>query len=150
MLGCEKCDVTFDGKKVICESGENKDKCVTLADISTASMCGNDIALSVTNTHTSPNSQPPFMVGAQELEVDLLTRKSRVVTNEANVDSATPVKTHLIHNHNSKKKQQKTKKKNSQVSAVLLSMTHVLIVEHLLILTLQEYRQRVVSYRELE
>ena len=50
MLGCEKCDVTFDGKKVICESGENKDKCVTLADISTASMCGNDIALSVTNT----------------------------------------------------------------------------------------------------
>ena len=46
MLGCEKCDVTFDGKKV-CESGENKDKCVTLADISTASMCGNDIALSV-------------------------------------------------------------------------------------------------------
>ena len=27
---------------------------------------GNDIALSVTNTHTSPISPPPFMVGAAE------------------------------------------------------------------------------------
>lgn len=95
MLGCEKCDVTFDGKKVICESGENKDKCVTLADISTASMCGNDIALSVTNTHTSPISPPPFMVGAAEVEVDLLTGESRVVEYDACVDCGTPVNPNL-------------------------------------------------------
>ena len=95
MLGCEKCDVTFDGKKVICESGENKDKCVTLADISTASMCANDIALSVTNTHTSPISPPPFMVGAAEVEVDLLTGESRVVEYDACVDCGTPVNPNL-------------------------------------------------------
>lgn len=87
--------ITFDGKKVICESGENKDKCVTLADISTASMCGNDIALSVTNTHTSPISPPPFMVGAAEVEVDLLTGESRVVEYDACVDCGTPVNPNL-------------------------------------------------------
>ena len=95
MLGCEKCDVTFDGKKVICESGENKDKCVTLADISTASMCGNDIALSVTNTHTSPISPPPFMAGAAEIEVDLETGKITPINYVAAVDCGTVINTNL-------------------------------------------------------
>ena len=58
-------------------------------------MCGNDIALSVTNTHTSPISPPPFMVGAAEVEVDLLTGESRVVEYDACVDCGTPVNPNL-------------------------------------------------------
>ena len=95
ILGCNKCDVKFDGSKVICESGNNKDKGVTLADIATASMCGNDISLSVTNTHSSPISPPPFMVGAAEVEVDLLTGESHIVEYDACVDCGTPVNPNL-------------------------------------------------------
>ena len=95
ILGCNKCDVKFDGSKVICESGNNKDKSVTLADIATASMCGNDISLSVTNTHSSPISPPPFMVGAAEVEVDLLTGESHIVEYDACVDCGTPVNPNL-------------------------------------------------------
>ena len=92
ILGCNKCDVKFDGSKVICESGNNKDKSVTLADIATASMCGNDISLSVTNTHSSPISPPPFMVGAAEVEVDLLTGESHIVEYDACLDIVNPLK----------------------------------------------------------
>ena len=96
LIGCDKKDVTFDGKFVRCETeGEFKDKCVSLSDIATASMCGNDISLSVTNTHTSPISPPPYMVGAAEVEVDLLTGESKVVEYDACVDCGTPVNPNL-------------------------------------------------------
>ena len=57
--------------------------------------CDNDMALSVTNTHTSPISPPPFMVGAAEVEVDLVTGESRVVEYDACVDCGTPVNPNL-------------------------------------------------------
>ena len=53
-------------------AGEHNGATVSLSDIATASMCGNDMALTVTNTHTSPISPPPYMVGAAEVEVCLL------------------------------------------------------------------------------
>ena len=95
LIGCDKSDVTFDGSCVRCEAGEHKGASVSLCDIATASMCGNDMALSVTNTHTSPISPPPFMVGAAEVEVDLVTGESRVVEYDACVDCGTPVNPNL-------------------------------------------------------
>ena len=68
---------------------------MSLADISTASMCGNDISLSVTYTHSSPISPPPYMVGAAEVEVDLLTGESKVIEYDACVDCGTPVNPNL-------------------------------------------------------
>ena len=92
LLKCDVDDVTYENKLVRCDStGET----VSLADISTASMCGNDISLSVTYTHSSPISPPPYMVGAAEVEVDLLTGESKVIEYDACVDCGTPVNPNL-------------------------------------------------------
>lgn len=88
LLKCDVDDVTYENKLVRCDSTGDT---VSLADISTASMCGNDISLSVTYTHSSPISPPPYMVGAAEVEVDLLTGESKVIEYDACVDCGTPV-----------------------------------------------------------
>lgn len=90
LLDCEKKDVFFDGKTV--SFGEKK---VTLMEIATASMCGNDIVLTTSYTHTSSISPPPFMVGAVELEVDTLTGETKVLDYAAAVDCGTPVNPNL-------------------------------------------------------
>lgn len=96
LLGCRKEETVFDGKKVTCQAeGEKKGKTINLADIATASMAGNDISLTVTNTHTSPISPPPFMVGAAEIEVDLETGESKIIEFDACVDCGTPVNPNL-------------------------------------------------------
>lgn len=68
---------------------------VSLADIATASMCGNGIALKATVTNSSPISPPPFMVGAAEVEVDLETGEAKVIDYAAAVDCGTPVNPNL-------------------------------------------------------
>ena len=86
LLGCEKEQVEFDGKRVfLLESVENEEipsagriekrpageaVSVSLQDIVITSMCGNDIALETTCIHSSQVSPPPFMVGAAEVELD--------------------------------------------------------------------------------
>ena len=68
---------------------------VSLADIATASMCGNGIALEATVTNSSPISPPPFMVGAAEVEVALETGEAKLIDYAAAVDCGTPVNTNL-------------------------------------------------------
>ena len=58
-------------------------------------MCGNDIALVTSNTHSSPLSPPPYMVGAAEIEVDLQTGESKIIEYDACVDCGTPVNPNL-------------------------------------------------------
>ncbi len=91
LLGCKKEAVEFDGKVVMNEEGKK----VSLMNITTASMCGNDISLEVTETHTSPISPPPFMVGAAEIELDPLTGEVKVIDYAAAVDCGTPVNPNL-------------------------------------------------------
>lgn len=90
-LNCAEDDVTFEGNAVVNLQGEK----VTLADIATASMCGNEIPLVATDTHSSPISPPPFMVGAVELETDLETGEARVIDYAACVDCGTPINPNL-------------------------------------------------------
>lgn len=86
-------DVVFDGQFVaVKDSAEQK---VALADIATASMCGNDIALEETVTKSSPISPPPFMVGVAEIEVDLQTGQTEVIEFNAVVDCGTPINPNL-------------------------------------------------------
>ncbi len=93
-LGAKKLDVPaesvgFDGEKVYIEAGERAGESISLVNIATASMCGNDITLEETVTHSSKLSPPPFMVGAAELEVDTLTGEIQVLDYVAAVDCGT-------------------------------------------------------------
>ena len=67
LLGCDKEQVSFDGREVRVEEGENAGKTISLSDIATASMNGNSIELQATVTHSSEISPPPYMVGAAEI-----------------------------------------------------------------------------------
>ena len=49
MLGCSPEEVEFDGKAVFVSADPSKK--VQLGDIATASMCGNEVPLEVTETH---------------------------------------------------------------------------------------------------
>lgn len=112
LLGCEKEQVEFDGTKVYMLEEEAADagvaevqderravekpsRSVSLQDIVIASMCGNDIALETTYTHSSMVSPPPYMVGAAEIEVDPQTGHVEVVDFYAAVDCGTPINPNL-------------------------------------------------------
>ena len=65
------------------------------ADIATASMFGHDVPLEVTETHMSPLSPPPYMVGAAEVEVDTETGEVKLLEFDACVDCGTPINPNL-------------------------------------------------------
>ena len=85
-------DLEFDGKRVW-DPASGKE--VSLAQIATSSMSGNDLAFEVTESHSSPTSPPPFMVGMVEIEVDKETGKVEILDYVAVVDCGTPVNPNL-------------------------------------------------------
>ena len=95
LLGCDKEQVSFDGREVRVEEGENADKTINLSDIATASMNGNSIELQATVTHSSEISPPPYMVGAAEIEVDTETGEVTLLDYAAAVDCGTPINPNL-------------------------------------------------------
>lgn len=95
LLGCDKEQVSFDGREVRVEEGENEGKTINLSDIATASMNGNSIELQATVTHSSEISPPPYMVGAAEIEVDTETGEVTLLDYAAAVDCGTPINPNL-------------------------------------------------------
>ena len=95
LLGCDKEQVSFDGREVRVEEGENAGKTISLSDIATASMNGNSIVLQATVTHSSEISPPPYMVGAAEIEVDTETGEVTLLDYAAAVDCGTPINPNL-------------------------------------------------------
>ena len=95
LLGCDKEQVSFDGREVRVEEGENAGKTISLSDIATASMNGNSIELQATVTHSSEISPPPYMVGAAEIEVDTETGEVTLLDYAAAVDCGTPINPNL-------------------------------------------------------
>lgn len=93
MLGVERDKAEFDGRAVFVS--DEPEKRVELFDIATASMCGNNIALAVTKTHSSEISPPPFMVGAAEVEIDKETGEIEIVDYYAAVDCGTTINPNL-------------------------------------------------------
>ena len=93
LLDCSENDVEFDGKTVFTSADPSKS--VSLGDIATASMVGHDIPLEVTETHMSPLSPPPYMVGAAEVEVDTETGEVKLLEFDACVDCGTPINPNL-------------------------------------------------------
>ena len=95
LLGCDKEQVSFDGREVRVEEGKNAGKTISLSDIATASMNGNSIELQATVTHSSEISPPPYMVGAAEIEVDTETGEVTLLDYAAAVDCGTPINPNL-------------------------------------------------------
>ena len=95
LLGCDQEQVSFDGREVRVEEGENAGKTISLSDIATASMNGNSIELQATVTHSSEISPPPYMVGAAEIEVDTETGEVTLLDYAAAVDCGTPINPNL-------------------------------------------------------
>ena len=95
LLGCDKTQVSFDGREVRVEEGENAGKTINLSDIATASMNGNSIELQATVTHSSEISPPPYMVGAAEIEVDTETGEVTLLDYAAAVACGTPINPNL-------------------------------------------------------
>ena len=95
LLGCDKEQVSFDGREVRVEEGENAGKTISLSDIATASMNGNSIELQATVTHSSEISPPPYMVGAAEIKVDTETGEVTLLDYAAAVDCGTPINPNL-------------------------------------------------------
>lgn len=92
MLECPLEEVEFVGEGV---KNIKTDKLITLAELSTKSMCGNNISLEVTTSHSSPVSPPPFMVGMVEIELDKDTGQVDIIDYVAVVDCGTVINTNL-------------------------------------------------------
>ena len=92
MLKCEVDEVDFDGH--IARSDKTGEE-VTLAAIGAGAMCGSDIALQVTESHSSPVSPPPYMAGAVEIELDPETGHVEILDYYAVVDCGTVINPNL-------------------------------------------------------
>ena len=93
LLDCPADAVEFDGKVVFESADPTQQK--TLSEIAFASQFGHKIPLEFTETHTSPLSPPPYMVGAAEVEVDTETGEVKVLEFDACVDCGTPINPNL-------------------------------------------------------
>ena len=83
----------FDGKFVSLNA--DPEKRVSLSEVAFASQFGHMVPLEITETHTSPLSPPPYMVGAAEIELDKETGEVKVVDYAACVDCGTPINPNL-------------------------------------------------------
>jgi len=93
LLGCPADAVEFDGKEVFESAAPETKK--TLSEIAYASQFGHMVPLEATETHSSPLSPPPYMVGAAEVEVDTETGEVKVLEFDACVDCGTPINPNL-------------------------------------------------------
>ena len=93
LLDCAPDEVTFDGKNVFVDADPACKK--TLAEIAAASQFGHMVPLEITETHTSPLSPPPYMVGAAEIELDKETGEVKLLEFDACVDCGTPINPNL-------------------------------------------------------
>lgn len=91
-LECKFEETEFDGSEVICPEQE---KSITLKDLANRAMCANETALFATESHFSPTSPPPFMVGIAEVEVDIETGEIDLLDYVGVVDCGTPINPNL-------------------------------------------------------
>ena len=92
MMGCEETEVEFASP---CVRRIGTEQTVSLTDIAYKAQVNNTIPAEATQTHTSPVSPPPFMVGMVEIELDKLTGEVKVLDYMAVVDCGIPINPNL-------------------------------------------------------
>ena len=92
MMGCRETDVEFAST---CVRRTGTDQTVSLTDIAYKAQVNNTTPAEATQTHTSPVSPPPYMVGMVEIELDKLTGEVTVLDYMAVVDCGIPINPNL-------------------------------------------------------
>ncbi|MFI3171643.1 MAG: molybdopterin cofactor-binding domain-containing protein [Eubacteriales bacterium] len=92
MLGATPEEVEFDGKYAYILDQSKK---VSLREIGYASVLGDSNIIRACESHYSPVSPPPFMVGIAEIELDKMTGQVDIVDYVAVVDCGTVINTNL-------------------------------------------------------
>ncbi len=88
MLGCDEEEMEFAGKDV---KRIGTDQSVSLKDISYKLQLNSNDSGTVTVSHSSPVSPPPYMVGMVEIELDKLTGKVDILNYQSVVDCGTVI-----------------------------------------------------------
>ena len=88
MMDCEEDAVEFAST---CVRRINTEQTVSLTDIAYKAQVNNTTPAEATQTHTSPVSPPPYMVGMVEIELDKLTGKVDILDYMAVVDCGIPI-----------------------------------------------------------
>ena len=88
MMGCEELEVEFAST---CVRRIGTEQSVSLTDIAYKAQVNNTTPAETTQTHTSPVSPPPYMVGMVEIELDKLTGKVDIIDYMAVVDCGIPI-----------------------------------------------------------
>lgn len=92
LLECTLEEVEFDGEKIY---ALNEDKEISLKDLANGSLIGENKLISASESYTSPSSPSPFIAGAVEIELDLLTGKLDIIDFVAVVDCGTVINPNL-------------------------------------------------------
>ncbi len=92
ILNCGEDELEYLGDSI---AKKDNSAHVSLTEISVKSMSGNDVPTQITESHTSPVSPPPFMVGMVEIELDKLTGSVEILDYVAVVDCGTPINPNL-------------------------------------------------------
>ena len=92
MMNCKEEEVEFKGKFVKQVGSEEK---ISLVDVSYKLQCNSFQSGSVTVSHASPVSPPPYMVGMVEIELDKLTGHVKILDYVSVVDCGTAINPNL-------------------------------------------------------
>ena len=92
MMGCEEQDMEFAST---CVRRIGTQQTVSLTDIAYKAQVNNTTPAETTQTHTSPVSPPPYMVGMVEIELDKLTGQVEILDYMAVVDCGIPINPNL-------------------------------------------------------
>ena len=88
MMKCQEDEVVFGSN---CVRRIDSDQSVSLTDIAYKAQVNNTTPAESTQTHTSPVSPPPYMVGMVEIELDKLTGEVTILDYMAVVDCGIPI-----------------------------------------------------------
>ena len=92
MMGCEETEVEFAST---CVRRINSEQTISLTDIAYKAQVNNTVPAETTQTHSSPVSPPPYMVGMVEIELDKLTGEVTILDYMAVVDCGIPINPNL-------------------------------------------------------
>ena len=92
MMGCDEDAVEFAST---CVRRTGTEQAVSLTDIAYKAQVNNTTPAETTQTHTSPVSPPPYMVGMVEIELDKLTGEVKILDYMAVVDCGIPINPNL-------------------------------------------------------